>query len=276
VTGAGRPPARLIAGAALTGGLALVALLSRVWTPESPTRLRIALRLKPPGTAGLLGTDALGRDILSMLMAGAGTSLGLAVPAVLCGAAAGTAAGLVAAAREGWTREAVMGVANLLFAFPALLSGLIVAALLGPGGLTAVIAIGLFTVPVFARLSFDAGRRVWLEEFCLAAALAGKGQWGITRDHVLPGIAGVLAVQVSTQLGFAILIEAGLSYLGLSVPPPTPGWGRMLNDAQTYLAQAPWLALAPGAAIVAAVGAFNLLGDGLRDWLDPRTRPEHQ
>jgi peptide/nickel transport system permease protein len=267
-------PARLIAGTALTGAFVALALLSRLWTPESPSRLRLALRLKPPGAAGLLGTDALGRDILSMLMAGASTSLGVALPAVLGGAAAGTAAGLLAAARPGWTREAVLGAVNLLFAFPALLSGLIVAALLGPGAWTAILAIGLFTAPVFARLSHDAGRRVWQEEFCLAAAMAGKGRFGITRDHVLPNIAGLLSVQASVQLGFAILIEAGLSFLGLSVPPPTPGWGRMLNEAQTYLGQAPWMALAPGLTIVAAVSGFNLLGDGLRDWLDPRAGPE--
>lgn len=267
-------PSRLAAGGIITAGLAALALLSRVWTPEAPARLRIALRLRPPGAAGLLGTDAFGRDILSNLMAGAWTTLAIAAPAVLVGLAVGTGLGLGAAAGGGWRRDAVLRLADVIFAFPALLTALIAATLLGPGAATATIAIGLFTMPVFARLSYGAALTIWAQEFCLAAALAGKTRLGITRDHVLPGIAGLLAVQASQQLGFAILIEASLGYLGLSVPPPTPSWGRMLNDAQTFLGPAPWMAVAPGAAIALAVGGFNLLGDGLRDRFDPRTRFE--
>ncbi|MCW6508918.1 ABC transporter permease [Lichenifustis flavocetrariae] len=260
----------LLPGALITGTFVGIAILSRIWTPEPPTRMRIALRLKPPLASGLAGTDALGHDIVSLLMAGAWNSLTIAGASIALALIVGVLLGTTAAAMRGWLGQTLMRVADLLFAFPALVSGLMIAALIGPGAGTAILAIAVFAVPVFARVSYSAAVTVWARDFCLAATMAGQSRFGITRDHILPNIAGTLAVQAAVQLGLAILVEAGLSFLGLSLPPPAPSWGRMLNEAQTYLGQAPWMAIAPGLAIALAVLGFNLLGDGLRDRLDPR------
>lgn len=265
------PRAGLSFGIAITGAFVAVAILSRFWTPQPPTRMRIVDKLKPPLEAGLAGTDAFGRDIFSMLMAGTWNSLSIAFLAVLLGLAAGVALGTIAAAFRGFTEEAIMRIADVVFAFPALISAIMIAALIGPGSSTAILAIGVFNIPVFIRISRGAALRVWSQDFCLAAQAAGKGRLRITLDHVLPNIAGALAVQATIQIGLAILVEAGLSFLGLSLPPPAPSWGRMLSDAQTYLSQAPWMAIAPGLTIALAVLGLNLLGDGLRDLLDPRS-----
>lgn len=262
---------RLYLGLAITAAFGGIAILSRFWTPEPPAKMRIALKLKPPFEAGLAGTDALGRDIFSQLMAGAWNSLSIALLAVLLGLVSGVALGTAAAARRGLVEEAIMRAADVIFAFPALISAIMIAALIGPGGSTAILAIGLFNIPVFIRVSRGLAQRVWANDFCLAAQAAGKGGLRITLDHVLPNIAGGVAIQATIQIGLAILVEAGLSFLGLSLAPPAPSWGRMLSDAQTYLGQAPWMAIAPGLAVAIAVLGFNLLGDGLRDKLDPRT-----
>jgi peptide/nickel transport system permease protein len=232
--------------------------------------MRMMLRLKPPLEAGLFGTDPFGRDLLSMLMAGAWNSLTTAFLAVLLGLVLGVALGSVAAALRGRVEEVAMRAADLIFAFPALISAIMLSNILGPGKATAVIAIGVFIVPVFARIARGAALQVWARDFCLAAQAAGKGRLRITLEHVIPNIAGTLLVQATIQLALAILIEAGLSFLGLGLPPPAPSWGRMLSDAQTYLDGAPWLAIAPGGTIALAVLGFNLLGDGLRDLFDPR------
>lgn len=159
--------------------------------------------------------------------------------------------------------------ADFGFAFPALLTAIMLTAIYGPGLLMSIIAIGLFNVPVFARLTRGAANAVWAREYITAARAAGKGPWRITIDHVLPNIAGVLIVQATISFATAILAEAALSYLGLGTQPPQPSWGRMLNEAQTQMFQAPLLALWPGLAIMASVLGLNLLGDGLRDLLDP-------
>ena len=265
-----RWPSTLVTGGAITGAFILIALLSRIWTPESPTRIHMALRLKPPLAAGLLGTDPFGRDVLSMLMAGTWTSLTTAFLSVLLGLLVGVALGSCAAALRGRFEEVAMRGADVVFAFPAIITAIMVTNIFGPGQATAVTAIGIFIIPVFARLARAAALQIWARDFCLAAQAAGKGRLRITIEHVIPNIAGGLLVQATIQLALAILIEAGLSYLGLGLPPPTPSWGRMLNDAQTFLDTAPWLAVAPGVAIALAVLGFNLLGDGLRDLFDPR------
>jgi peptide/nickel transport system permease protein len=266
------PRAGLLLGAAISGAFVAVAILSQFWTPELPTRMHIMNKLKSPLTAGLAGTDAFGRDIFSMLMVGAWNSLSIAFLSVLLGLIVGVALGAAAAGVRGWIEEAIMRFADIVFAFPALISAIMIAALIGSGEFTAILAIGIFTIPVFIRVSRGAALRVWALDFCVAAQTAGKGRLRITIDHVLPNIAGALAVQTTIQIGLAILVEAGLSFLGLSLPPPAPSWGRMLSEAQTYLSQAPWMAIAPGVTIAVAVLGLNLLGDGLRDWLDPRSR----
>jgi len=260
----------LTVGAVLTGLVILVALTSLVWTPHSATAIDVAHKLATPSAAHWLGTDHFGRDIASMLMVGAQNSIMVGVVAVSIGVGLGVACGLVAAARGGWVEEALMRLADFTFAFPAVLSAILITALLGPGALNSIIAIGIFNVPAFARLSRGAARGIWVRDFILAARVAGKGKLRITIEHVLPNIASLLIVQATIQFGVAILAEAGLSYLGLGTQPPNPSWGRMLNEAQTFLFIAPRLAIYPGLAIVLAVLGVNLLGDGLRDVLDPR------
>ena len=262
----------LAVGGALTAALVVTALTSLVWTPEPPTRVRVALRLKAPLEVGLLGTDHFGRDVASLLMAGAWNSLAIAWPAVLLGAAAGIAVGCAAAAVRGLFDEIAMRVSDVVFAFPAVLSAIMIGALLGSGPLAAVLAIAIFNVPVFARVSRGVALQVFTLDYIAAVRSVGKHPLLITVEDVLPNIAGVLIVQLTIQLALAVLTEAGLSYLGLGVRPPNPSWGRMLSDAQTYLSQAPHLAIAPGVAIALAVLGLNLLGDGLRDALDPTLR----
>lgn len=264
--------AALIVGGILTALLIATALLSLVWTPEPPTRVRIAMRLKGPLEAGLLGTDHFGRDVASLLMAGAWNSLAIAWPAVLLGAVIGTAIGTAAAAWKGLADEIAMRVSDVVFAFPAVLSAIMIGALVGSGPLAAVLAIAVFNVPVFARVTRGVALQVWTLDYIAAARALGKHPLRITWEDVMPNIAGALIVQVTIQLALAILTEAGLSYLGLGVRPPNPSWGRMLSDAQTYLSQAPHLAIAPGIAIALSVLGLNLLGDGLRDALDPTLR----
>ncbi|MBB4003911.1 ABC transporter permease [Aurantimonas endophytica] len=264
------PGWRLAVGGAIVAALIAVALLSLVWTPAVPTRLDIAARLRPPLEGGLLGTDQLGRDVLSLLMAGAVNSLVIAVAAVAIGASLGTLLGLVAASRRGWIGAMVMRAMDVVFAFPPILSAMMLAALLGTGMINAIVAIAVFMVPVFARITRGAAMRILARDYILAARGAGKSGPRIAIEHVVPNISGDLIVQATIQLGLAILTEAGLSFLGLGLAPPAPSWGRMLADSQTYLATAPWLAIAPGAAIAIAVLGLNLLGDGMRDRLDPR------
>ena len=264
-------PALLIGGA-LALALMAVALVSLVWTPELPTRVRIPLRLKGPGAAGLLGTDHFGRDVLSLTMRGAANSLAIALPAVALGAGVGTAIGCAVAARRGLAESLTLRVADVVFAFPAVLSAIMLGAVLGAGPTAAIVAIAAFNVPVFVRVARSAALQVWTADFVSAARALGRGSVAITLTEILPNIAGLLIVQVTIQLALAVLTEAGLSYLGLGIRPPNPSWGRMLADAQTFLAQAPHLAVVPGLAVALSVLGLNLLGDGLRDWLDPRLR----
>ena len=257
-------------GGVLVALLILTALLSTVWTPWPAEELDIPHKLQLPSAAHWLGTDSLGRDIVSLLIVGARNSIAVGVIAVGIGVGFGVALGLLAAARRGWVEELVMRASDFTFAFPALLSAIMLTAIYGPGLLTSIVAIGIFNVPVFARITRAAANGIWAREYVLAARACGKGAWAITVDHVLPNIAAILIVQATIQFAVAILAEAALSYLGLGTQPPTPSWGRMLNEAQKMLFQAPQLAVYPGVAIALAVLGLNLMGDGLRDLLDPR------
>jgi peptide/nickel transport system permease protein len=261
-----------IIGLVLTLLLVAVALLSLVWTPYPVAEIDIAGRLQAPSAVHWLGTDPFGRDVLSMLIVGSRNSFAVGFVAVGIGLTGGVALGTFAAARGGLVDEAVMRLADFTFAFPAVLSAIMLTAWLGPGAVNAIVAIGIFNIPVFARLSRGAALQVWSRDFILAARAAGKGTLAISNEHVLPNIAGPLMVQATIQFALAILAEAGLAYLGLGTQPPNPSWGRMLNEAQTFMHLAPRLAIFPGTAIAIAVLAFNLLGDGLRDIIDPRLR----
>jgi peptide/nickel transport system permease protein len=264
-----RRPVFLI-GLLITLALVAVALLSLVWTPFVPSKMNIVHKLKAPLEYGLLGTDQFGRDVLSLLMVGAWNSLSTSILAVLLGASIGTAVGLLVAMRRGWTELVVMRGCDIIFAVPPILSAMMLAAFIGSGRFTAIIAIAVFMVPVFARLALSAALQIWTRDYVMAAIGIGRSKTRITLVHVLPNISSQIIVQVTIQLGLAILTEAGLSFLGLGMPPPAPTWGRMLADAQTFLGQAPWLAVMPGMAIALAVLGLNMLGDGLRDILDPR------
>ena len=248
------------------------ALLSLFWTPHPFDELNMRGKLQESSAKYWLGTDHLGRDVLSRIMMGAQTSIAVGLVAVSLGMAAGIALGAWAAARGGWVDELLSRTSDLVFAFPAVLIAILIASVLGATAKNAVLAIAIFNVPVFARVTRGAALSMWGRDFVRAAIAMGQGPFGITLKHVLPNIMSVLIVQATIQFAVAILAEAGLSYLGLGAQPPTPSWGRMLRDAQTYIFQAPGLAIWPGLAIAMAVLGLNMLGDGLRDLLDPRLR----
>jgi peptide/nickel transport system permease protein len=230
--------------------------------------------LLSPSLVHPFGTDHFGRDVLSMVMAGTRTSLGVASFAIVLGLGAGAPLGLVAASRRGIVDELIMRSSDVLFAFPSLLLAVMISAILGPGAVNAVIAIGIFNIPVFARVTRGAALPLLEREWVLAARIAGKGHAAIALEHVAPNLMSVLVVQGTIQFSLAILAEAALSYVGLGTQPPMPSWGRMLSEAQTLIGSAPWLAIFPGLAIATSVLGFSLLGDGMRDLLDPRLRRE--
>ncbi|KKW69038.1 peptide ABC transporter permease [Lampropedia cohaerens] len=272
---AGTPPRRqpaLLVGALLTGLLLATALLSLVWTPHPPAQQFVRARLAPPSANHWLGTDAYGHDVLSQLMVGAQSAVLVGVVAVAIGMVFGVLLGLLAAARKGWVEELIMRAADLTFAFPAILMAIMLRAVYGSGVVISIVAIGIASIPVFARITRATANALWQRDFVTAARACGRGPWAITREHILPNLMPILIVQATIQFAIAILAEAALSYLGLGTQYPTPSWGRMLSEAQSLLAMAPLLALFPGLAIALSVFGLNLLGDGLRDRLDPKLR----
>ncbi|MBO6834760.1 MAG: ABC transporter permease [Alphaproteobacteria bacterium] len=260
-------------GGALTGVILLAAILSLFWTPYGIDQQSIADRLQGPSAGHWLGTDMFGRDILSRILGGAGTALTVGLAAIALGLAGGLPLGLAAAMnRDGPADMLIARGADLIFAFPALLSAVLIAAVHGPGAINVVVAVGIFNIAVFARVVRGAALSVMARPFLRAALAMGRPWPSVAVKHLLPNIAGVIAVQATIQFAVAILAEAGLSYLGLGVKPPNPSWGKMLADAQTLLYVDPRQAIFPGLAILWAVLGLNLLGDGLRDFLDPRLR----
>ncbi len=259
-----------VAGAAIVLLLVISATVSLFWSPYPVGDIDIPNKLAGPSAQHWFGTDSLGRDIASLLLVGSQNSLLVGFIAVGIGLGLGVPLGLLASAQRGWVEEVVMRAADFTFAFPALLSAILLTAIYGPGLVVSITAIGIFNIPVFARITRGAANAVWSRDFTLAARAAGKTKWAITWEHVLPNVASVLIVQATVQFAIAILAEAALSYLGLGTQPPNPSWGRMLNEAQSQMFQAPMLAVYPGVAIALAVLGLNLMGDGLRDLLDPR------
>jgi peptide/nickel transport system permease protein len=259
-----RRSAGFLAGAAITALFLVVTLMALVWTPYDPASLSIAHKLEPPSAEHWFGTDQLGRDVLSLLMAGTKNTLGVALLSVLIGLVFGVPLGLIAAAERGPVDEFIMRGNDLLFAFPSLLLAILITAALGPGAVNAIIAIGIFNVPVFARVVRGGALTLWTRDYTLAARVAGKSRWRISLEHLLPNLAGLLVIQGTIQFSLGVIAEAGLSYVGLGAQPPTPSWGRMLNEAQSLTALDPGLAIFPGCAVVLLVLGLNLLGDGLR------------
>lgn len=260
----------LLLGGAVTLLVAAAAALSLVWTPHEVAALDIARRLQPPSLEHWFGTDHFGRDILSMLIEGSRNSIAVSLVAVGVGMGLGVPLGLTAAARGGVIGEAIMRANDFVFAFPALLIAVMITAVFGPSAINAILAIGIFNIPVFARVARGGALSLWTREFTLAARVAGKSAVRISVEHILPNIANLLIVQCTIQFSLGILAEAALSYVGLGAQPPVASWGRMLSDAQSLMGIAPQLGIYPGLAIVLSVLAINLLGDGLRDVLDPR------
>lgn len=256
--------------AAVFVAVVAAALVGTVWTPYPVDTVSIAARFAAPSLVHPLGMDQYGRDVVSMLMAGASTSLAVAAAAIGIGAAIGTVVGLAAASVGGLVDMALMRLSDLVFAFPALIVAAILATVAGPGAMNAVVAIAIFNIPVFARLAAAAARQVLAREFIDVARLAGKGRARIALEHVAPNTAPVIVTHAATQFAVAILAEAALSYVGLGAQPPTVSWGRMLAEAQTLVVLAPGLAVWPGVAITVTVLSVMQLGEALRRRLDPR------
>ena len=247
-----------------------MAVTSLAWTPYEANSMNAPLRLNAPSPTHPLGTDQYGRDILSRVMVGAVNSIIVGLVTVAIGLSIGVLLGLASAYYGKLVDESIMRLSDLLFAFPAVLTAILITSILGPSMINAMLAIGIFYIPVFARLTRAVSMTIWNREFIAASRSSGISEWMITWRHVLPNILSPLIIQGTIQFAVAILAEAGLSYLGLGTQPPHASWGRMLNEAQTYMSSAPWLAIFPGVAIAWAVLGFNLLGDGLRDTLDPK------
>lgn len=270
------PPA-LVFGTLITAFFVAAALLSLVWTPYDTASLRISDRLQQRSAEHWLGTDQFGRDMVSMLMEGTQTSIAVALIAIGIGIALGVPLGLAAAASRGsLLDEFIMRGNDLIFAFPSLVIAILITAIYGPSATNAILAIGIFNIPVFARVARGGALPIWTLDYILAARTAGKTRAHISFEHILPNIANLLIVQATIQFSLGILAEAGLSYVGLGAQPPTASLGKMLSDAQTMIYSHAYLAVLPGMAIVVLVLGLNLMGDGLRDALDPRLRRARQ
>lgn len=249
----------------------LIAIFAPQIAPYSPTSQKFK-RLVPPGQTNLLGTDELGRDTFSRIVYGSRISLQVGVIAVSLALTIGVTLGVLAGYIGGTFDNIVMRVVDLLFAFPGLVLAIVIAGLLGPSITNAMIAIGIINAPTYARVARGSVLTVKNELYLEAALLTGGGHWHIIRKHILPNILAPLVVLTTLSMSTAILTEAALSFLGLGTQPPDPSWGKMLSDGRVFMEIAPWVTVFPGVAIVIAVLGFNLLGDGLRDALDPRLK----
>jgi peptide/nickel transport system permease protein len=260
----------LLAGGVIVTALVAAALAAPWLAPYPPTRIFPGAEIAAPGARFLLGTDEVGRDILSRVLHGARVSLGVAIPSVALAGAVGVALGVTLGYVGGTPDLLAMRLFDVLFAFPPILLAIALVAALGPSVLNLVLTIAVLTFPQFAVLARSATLALLPREFVQAACALGASHWRVVGAHVLPNIAAPLAVQASLSLSIVILVEAALSFLGLGTQPPAPSWGGMLSRGRQYMTIAPWLVLAPGLAIMLAVLGFNLLGDAQRDLLDPR------
>ncbi|MDB5587769.1 MAG: transporter permease [Devosia sp.] len=263
-------------GLAATLVFTLLALISLVWTPYPIANIEIGDRFLGPSAAHWLGTDNLGRDMASLVMSGTLTSFVVASLSVLIGAGIGVPLGLAAAAWGGALEWLVLRLSDFIFAFPAIIVAILITSLYGPGATNAIIAIGIFNIPIFARVARGGAMSIKTLDFVAAARLAGLGNAAIAYRHLLPNILSLIIVQGTIQLSLGILSEAGLSYIGLGTQPPSTSLGLMLKDAQGLFLIHPWLTLVPGLSIVLIVIALNLAGDGLRDAIDPRLKGAQQ
>ncbi|MBI2526505.1 MAG: ABC transporter permease [Candidatus Rokubacteria bacterium] len=257
-------------GLAVTLCLLGTAALSLVYTPRDPLEMSISGRLQGPSADHLLGTDQFGRDLLSRIMSGAVTSILVGVIAVGLGMGVGVLLGMLSGYFGGWLDEGFMRLMDAVQGFPAILSALLITAVFRPSITISMVAIGVAFLPVFARLTRAAFLELRDRDFVVAARALGAGDAALIARHILPNTLSPLIVQATISFPVAILAEAGLAYLGLGTQPPHPSWGLMLREAQAFLGMNPWFAIFPGGAIAVTVLGLNLLGDGLRDLLDPK------
>ncbi|MCX4831067.1 ABC transporter permease [Streptomyces sp. NBC_01016] len=263
-------PGSLLVGGIVVALVVAMALLSFVWTPHDPILVNPAVRLQQPSADYWFGTDKFGRDVFSQILIGSRTTLYVGLVAVGVAAVIGVPLGILAGMGSRWFGELLMRGNDLILAFPALLLAIMFAAVYGAGTVVAMVAIGIASIPNFARLIRGGTLQVMGTEYVMAARSAGRRPFAIALRHVLPNVSSLVIVQASVGFAIAVLAEAALSFLGFGTPPPTPSWGRMLQESQELLGTAPRLAVFPGLAIAVAVLGFNLLGDGLRDRFDPK------
>lgn len=261
-----------IVGFALIAILALIALSAPLIAPANPLKQVLSTRLRPPSAEHWLGTDQLGRDVLSRMIYGARISLLIGTVVVVLAAGVGTLVGLVAGYAGGWLDETLMRLTDVFFAFPALILAMAISGALGPSLTNAMIAIAVVSWPVYARLVRAQVLSLRAREFVEASRGLGASAQRIVWGHILPNTLAPLLVQASFDMGGAILSAAGLSFIGFGTQPPTAEWGVMISEGRNFIVTHPWLSLFPGIAILLTVAAFNLIGDGLRDALDPRLR----
>jgi len=274
-TGIGRALARrqvALLGAAIVGTIGVLAIVGPLMAPYDPISQRLLDRLEPPSQAHWMGTDNLGRDIFSRLLFGARITLGVGFAAAAAAAVLGVAVGTAAGYYGGRLDNVLMRLVDLLLALPSVLFALTIIAALGNSVPNLIVAIACAAIPTFARLSRGSALGVRTADYIEAARSVGAGDSRIMARHVLPNISAPLIVQFTLQFSSAVLAASALSFLGLGVQPPTPEWGAMLSDARTVMQMAPHVAIFPGCAILLFVLALNLLGDGLRDALDPHLR----
>jgi peptide/nickel transport system permease protein len=266
-----RNPVTVVSAAVLVV-VVFVAVAANWITPFGVNDVDVPNALQPPSGQHWFGTDELGRDVLSRVLVAIQASMRVAVVSVAFAVVVGVTVGVIAGYRGGWVDAVFMRVVDVMFAFPVLLLALAVVAILGPGTTTTILAIGIVYTPIFARVARGSTLSVRVEPFVQMSRAMGTGDRYILARHIVPNIAGPLVVQTSLSLAFAILSEAALSFLGLGIQPPQPSLGRMIFDSQGFVTMAWWMAVFPGAAIFVIVLAFNLVGDGLRDVLDPKQR----
>jgi peptide/nickel transport system permease protein len=262
----------VVTGGAIVGVILFLAIFAPLISPYSPIELDVAQMLRGPSAAHLLGTDELGRDVLSRVIHAARLSMMVAVLASLIGLVFGTVIGTLAAYFGGAVDLVLMRLMEILFSFPAILLAIVLMASLGTDILNAMLAIGIIFIPGFARLARATAEGVLRQQYVEQARAIGMSHFRIVTREILPNIVAPLLVEAAVAFSYAVLLESALSFLGLGAQPPDPSWGNMLNTGRGFMAQAPWLSLAPGAAIFLTVLGFNMLGDGLRDAFDPHLR----
>jgi len=261
-----------LVGGAIVAACVLVAVCAPLLAPHDPIQIFSGQLRKPPSLSFLMGTDEIGRDILSRVIFGGRVSLRVGLISVSIAMACGSALGLIAGYLGGWTDAIIMRVVDVMLAFPGILLAIAIVAVLGPGIDNVMFAVGIESIPVYVRTVRASTLSIKQNEFVMAAHASGAAPSGIIWRHILPNVVAPIIVLATLGVGIAILTTAGLSFIGLGAQPPTPEWGSMLATGRTYVRDAPWIAAFPGLSIVIVVLALNLLGDGLRAALDPRMR----